>query len=106
MTDEKRKEIEDNVFKQMSSIIPVVYQPYPKEKFPRHIKFCKNTKYNRSILIEKYGDDSLAFHPDFLKNAYIRIDTKAKKWNIEFDFAWLYRNQPPLLEVSELIKLY
>ncbi len=74
-------------------------QPYPKEEFSSNIKYCLDGPETRRVLTEKLGESILGKMP---YGTYIEIDTEKREWNPSPDFAWLYRNQPPLFDLHEL----
>ena len=94
---EMEEKIEKNIRKNQA------LAPYAKkETFPEHIKYIKDTDNNRGVLTLKLGN------PKFVQNwehSYIEINTKEKTWRTCNSFEWLYRNQPPLMNINHLIKL-
>jgi len=39
-----------------------------------------------------------------IDSAYLSFNLKSHEWNQEFDYAWLYREQPPITSIEVLIK--
>lgn len=77
-----------------------IFEPYrPKEVFPSNIKFLKDTDANRRRLTEKFG---LAKSGDLWDYSYIEVNTDKNEWRSCFSFEWLYRNQPPLVNIDEI----
>ena len=95
------KEMEEKISKNIRK--NQALSPYAKkETFPENIKYIKDTENNRGVLTLKLGN------PKFVQNceySYIEVNTKEKTWRTCFSFEWLYRNQPPLMNINQLIKL-
>lgn len=74
---------------------------YKKEIFSDSVKFIKDTEHNRKILTDRLGK------PDFIFDdySYIEIDINKKTWKTHLTIHWLYRNQPPIIELSDVFTI-
>lgn len=66
---------------------------------PKNIKVLINTPENVSYLKNKFGEPT--FFCD-LGSTYLEFDTMTKEWRSNFDHVWLYRDIPPIINVTEL----
>ncbi len=79
-----------------------VYGPYGKIELPAKNRYVRDTPENRKLLSEKFGDSKIS---NLNQQTYLVIDIESKKWDITFDFQWLYTNQPPLTPIDEILSL-
>jgi hypothetical protein len=75
---------------------------YNKEFFPDNIKFVEDTPQNRQTFYDLLGLPKFILSTDW---SYIEIDTKEKSWRTHLSVFWLYRNEPPLIDVVDAITI-
>jgi len=76
-------------------------QPYEQEIYPDHIKYVIRSPYVDNKLTSLLGNSILSK----MTTHYIKVDLIDKTWYPSPDFAWLYRNQPPLTTIEEIERL-
>jgi hypothetical protein len=74
------------------------------EVYPDNIVYIKDSETNRRVLTEKLGPSKISLDV-FHEYVYLEVNTLTKEWRPTFAFAWLYRNQPPLVSTDALDNL-
>lgn len=75
--------------------------PFSEEDYPKHIKYVLNTPKNILELYKIFGC-SKARDMDC---KYLEINLDELHWWYSPDFAWLYRNQPSISDMEDIILL-
>lgn len=76
------------------------YRPYPEEKVKSHIKYVADNPENQEILNHILGEPFIIILSDC--ETYLEVNLNTMTWRRTFEYEWLYRNPPILIEVSDL----
>jgi hypothetical protein len=72
---------------------------YKEEEFPYNVFYVYATDSNLRILTRTLGKNY-----SLVSRAYVEVDTNQMTWRHTQDYEWLYRNQPPVSEIVEVLK--
>lgn len=72
---------------------------HKEEVFPSNVFYVYVTVSNLEILNRTLGKNY-----SLVSRSYVEIDTDRMTWRHTQDYEWLYRNQPPVSEIGEVLK--
>ncbi len=72
------------------------------EVFPEHLRFLRTTEEHVDILTSLLGDTRTIYLLSGFQSGYIEVDLDKLDWRLCMSYEFLYRTQPPIIDIVEL----